>query len=916
MLLSSSKVADHGKINQDVRYLISCFREVLEELGERELAEVLPWQEAPAPSAADIDPLKITQAYSIAFQLLNMVEENAVVQYRRSLEARHEAAQFSGLWSQNLGHLREMGLTEQDIAAEIARTKVEPVLTAHPTEAKRFTVLEQHRQLYLLLVQRENQVWTPQEQSRVREEIKVALERLWRTGEIFLEKPDVPSEVRNVLYYLRHVFPEVIGILDRQLRESWAEAGFDPALLATPENLPRLSFGTWVGGDRDGHPLVTAEITRQTLGELRINALELLRERLTALGRKLSLSHRLQSVPPELQSHIDALAAESGQQGQQALQRNHGEPWRQFVNLMLLRLPFDPVAGNDAPPVYGQPAELEADLQRLYASLADSGARRLARADVLPVLRIVQTFGFHLAALDIRQNSQFHDRAVAQLMNAAGLDGEDFPGWDEERRLNFLNEELKTCRPFTLPGTRSGAEADAVLSCYRVLVEYLEQYGDHGLGSLIISMTRSLSDLLVVYLLAREAGLVFDTPEGLVCQLPLVPLFETIEDLRRSPGILRDFLEHPITRRSLAYQQERTGADQPVQQVMIGYSDSNKDGGSFASGWRLHEGQRALAEIGRERGVRIRFFHGRGGSISRGAGPTHRFVRALPHATVEGDLRLTEQGEMIARKYGNLPTAAHNLELLLAGVARASAEDHHAGASSHALEPVMERLTESSQRTYQRLLQSDGFITFYRQATPIDVIEASRIGSRPARRTGQHTLADLRAIPWVFSWSQSRFFLSGWYGIGSALAELQRDDPDAFAEIRRHSFDWPPLHYIISSAATSIMQADISLMHQYADLVEDAAIRERMLGAILDEFERTEGMLEIIYESPLAEKRPNVQQGTSLRREPLSHLHLQQIELLRAWRQLPERGDSPAGQEMLIQLLTVNAIANGLGTTG
>ncbi len=905
MLLSSSKVSDFRKVDQDIQFLIQCLREVLEENGEGALADALPWQDFPAAVPTSIDTVKLTQAYSIAFQLLNIVEENAVVQYRRYLESQDAGGNLSGLWSQNLQTLKQNGLTGDQVAAELGRIRVEPVLTAHPTEAKRYTVLEQHRNLYLLMVQLENQMWTPQEKRAIRDGIKTAIERLWRTGEIYLEKPDVASEVRNVLYYLRHVFPLVLDTVDQRLSQSWVEAGFEPELLNDVRHWPRLSFGTWVGGDRDGHPLVTAETTRQTLMELRANALNLLREQLTALAQNLSLSRFLQSVPDMLVQRSDQIAAVLGETGQHALQRNPEEPWRQYVNLMLARLP-----DNGEPGVaYAHAQDLEQDLRGLADSLDLVGAHRLAKADVQPVMRLVRTFGFHLAVLDVRQNSRFHDLAVSQLLSASGLVDCDFPNWDEAHRRQFLEAELNSPRPFTLPGTPLGPEAEAVISCYRVLADYIRRFGSDGLGALIVSMTRNVSDLLAVYLLAREAGLVINTPDGLVCQLPVVPLFETIDDLERSPDILRTFLSYPLTQRSLKAQQ-RLEPDRPVQQVMVGYSDSNKDGGILSSLWHLYLAQRHLVEIGDEQGVRIRFFHGRGGSISRGGGPTHRFIRALHHRSLSGDLRLTEQGEVIARRYANRLTAGHSLELLLSGTLRTTALDQVIDATPHPLEPVVSQLAETSFRHYQQLLHEDGFITFYRQVTPIDVIEASGIGSRPSRRTGQRSLADLRAIPWVFSWSQSRFLLSGWYGLGTALYDLQQTQPETFEQLRQHAFDWPILHNIFSSAATNVMLANRDLMQQYAGLVEDPALRGRLMENILAEHERTVRALEYIYGGPLTEQRPNVAQGILLRQKLLQRLHQQQIDLLRVWRTDKE-------PTLLSQLLlTVNAIANGLGTTG
>jgi phosphoenolpyruvate carboxylase len=911
------------KIDRDFSFLVDCFREMLEATGATDICDALPLHaDVPVHSWPNDRSERVAQAYSMVFQLLNMVEENASAQRRRATEREHGLAQESGLWGQTLQRLKNLGLNASQIADALPRVRVEPVLTAHPTEAKRATVLEHHRELYLLLVKRESQMWSPLEQQAIKDDIKVLLEVLWRTGEIFLEKPDVASELRNIIHYLREVFPRALPLIDLRLRQAWEDAGFDPSLIEDFEHRPRLTFGNWVGGDRDGHPLVTVDVSRHALAELRLNALTLLQDQLTRLSARISLSDRLVMPPAELQKRIMHMVDELGERGRQALARNPGESWRQFVNLMIAKLPLESTGlaasqlftGQDR---YQRADELAHDLSLLRDSLKAGGARRIVDAYIEPIQRTAQTFGFHLAALDIRQNSRFHDRAISQLMASANVRETDFEHWPEKRRIAFLNDELRSPRPFARADAEVGPEADAVRGSYRLLVEHIKEFGQEGLGALIVSMTRSVSDLLVVYLLAREAGLAIDTPEGLICRLPVVPLFETIEDLRGSPAILSEFLEHPVTVRSLAYQRELTGGDTPVQQVMVGYSDSNKDGGILASLWHLYRAQEKLGEIGEQQGVRIRFFHGRGGTISRGAGPTHRFVRALPHQSLNGDLRLTEQGETIAQKYANQITATQNLELLLAGVTGATLTHWNTPRESHPLMPTMDVLAETSRDVYANLLRVDGFITFFRQATPIDVIEVSRIGSRPSRRSGQQTLADLRAIPWVFSWSQSRYYLSGWFGVGSALAELQERDRTEFDSLRSQLFTWAPLHYIISNAATSLATADPMIMQDYAAMVEDTTISQRVLGTILAEYDLTRTMLEALYGGPLAERRPNIHRALELRHGPLRALHHQQIALLRRWRSQQQTGRAEDGAATLSQLLlTVNAIAGGLRTTG
>lgn len=907
---------DLDKTESDFRFLLKCFCEVLTETGEAPLAQALAaGPEAPQPA---VPPGALAQAQSVVFQLLNLAEENAAAQYRRRLEREVDAKPQTGLWLEVLRRLKAVGFSGETVAAALPQMHIEPVLTAHPTEAKRATVLACHREIYVLLVKLENPMWTPLEARAIRDEIKSALERIWRAGEILIEKPDVGAELRTIIHYLRNVFPNALPVLDRRLRAAWEEAGFDPALLRDPAALPRVSFGDWVGGDRDGHPLVTAQTTAATLQELRRNALGLLREQIATLAARLSLSARLQAVPGPLAERVSKLAQILGEAGAQALRRNPGEPWRQMANLILARLPEIASASSASTGAlaYASPAELAEDLAFLGASLTAAGAHRLAEMEVEPVIRSVHTFGFHLATLDVRQNSRFHDLSVAGLLAAAGMDGADFPDWPEARRMEFLNAELTSPRPFTHAQAALAPEAATTLGCHRVLAAHLRECGPDGLGALIVSMTRSVSDLLVVYLLAREAGLAHLTPEGLVCQLPVVPLFETIEDLDRSAAILGAFLDHPMTRRSLEHQRVRGGASQPVQQVMIGYSDSNKDGGILASHWHLYRAQEALAAAGRERGVRVRFFHGRGGTISRGAGPTHRFLSALPHGALGGDLRMTEQGETIAQKYANQITAVYNLELLQAGVTGATLAQGRADAAPSPFEPLMDRLAAASRRAYDALVNAEDFITFFSQATPIDVIEASRIGSRPSRRSGRRSLADLRAIPWVFSWSQARFYLSGWYGVGSALEELLEKDPAAFEQVQQAAASWPPLRYLITNVSTSLLTADLEVMAQYAALVREPAVRDRIFSMIQAEHHRTTAMVERIFGSALADRRARLSRVLGLRQEGLAKLHRRQVELLTQWRASRESG-SPDAEELLIQLfVTVNAIAGGLRTTG
>ncbi len=905
-----------ARMERDLHYLIDCFAEVLTEMGLQDLAEHLPWRETPPPEG-DAPP-RMGLALSVAFQLLNMVEENAAARTRALREQAEGVCAEPGAWGAHLARLRAEGIEGPTLAAALRKVRVEPVLTAHPTEAKRLSVLDQHRVLFGLLERLTDGNLAPAEARTVRESVKAALERLWRTGEILLEKPSLTDERRNVLHYLRDVFPSVLPALDERLSQAWLEAGYDLALLREPGVLPRIRLGTWVGGDRDGHPGVTAEVTAETLERLRVNALLVLRQQLTALSERLSLSSWMQTPPLLLQEGIER--HETALEGELPGVSRKDEPWRWYVELMAARLPLEQIPGQlaqlrQSPGSYRHAEELLADIDRLMRSLVEIGARRLAESDVLPVRRAGEVFGFHLAKLDIRQNSVFHGKALSQLLGAAGVSADDWEDWSEKERVRFLEKELRSPRPFLHPSASAGPEADAVLGCYRVLAGQIAEFGTSGLGALIVSMTRRLSDLLVVYVLAREAGLLRSFPEGIVCLLPVVPLFETIEDLEGAPEMLRVFLEQPVTRVSLTYHAKVAGRPgELIQQVMVGYSDSNKDGGIMASQWALQQSQDRLAQVAASEGVALRFFHGRGGTVSRGAGPTHRFLEALPHGSLSGQLRLTEQGETIAQKYANPATATYNLEMLLAGVTATTVRHGIVAAEAPEFAPLMQKLATESRLAYRQLLDAEGFLTFYRQATPIDALEHSRIGSRPSRRTGKPSLADLRAIPWVFSWSQARYYVPGWYGMGSALEALSEEERSLLAKNLR---TWPFWRYVFTNVESSLASADVELMGLYEGLVEDTALRQRLAAQIRGEWNRTNSMLELLRGKAVGRSRPRMLKTLELRSQALRVLHHQQVGLLRDWRGRLHDGDTAGADALLPELLlSINAIASGLRTTG
>jgi phosphoenolpyruvate carboxylase len=461
-------------------------------------------------------------------------------------------------------------------------------------------------------------------------------------------------------------------------------------------------------------------------------------------------------------------------------------------------------------------------------------------------------------------------------------------------------------------------KAREVVKTFRTLEKHIRNYSERSLGSLIVSMTRNATDLFTIYLFVREAGLSKFNKNGLICPLPVVPLFETIEDLKDSPKVLDEFLSHPATKNSLEYIQKRKNLPQPVQDVMIGYSDSNKDGGILASTWYLYDAQVKLTKVALKHGVQIRFFHGKGGTISRGAGPTHWFLKSLPVSTMNGLIRMTEQGETIERKYANKVNAAYNMELLMAGLVRQTMlnKSRNEGNTADRTD-IFNYLANESFDAFKKLTTHPSFIIFYEQATPIDAIESSKIGSRPARRTGKRTLADLRAIPWVFSWTQSRMHISSWYGVGSTLQKMKTEQPGKYETLKKMVKTDDFVRYVLTNIDTSLAATDENIMKLYSGLVEDETVKNEILGLLLTELELTrQTMLELLG-TPSKERRKNHYYSTQLRAEALLPLHRQQVNLLKQWRKA-QKSDNNGNHEFLLHnvLRSINAIANAMGTTG
>lgn len=897
---------------KDDRYFEAGFRELDDNLAEitsmladalplnEELRSLVPWRTGKflpksIPAGSEREG---AQVLSICFELLNIVEERVAWRFRGARRSTHGAKAIKGLWPSVINRLVENGLTEKDVLAALKKVRVEPVLTAHPTEAKRPSVRLRHKAIYEELRTYEGARSDPHYGRRVADSLRAEFQTLWHTGEIFVKRPAVHEELRNALPYLSETFPEVLIRLDRSLELAWEDAGWDPANLRRENAYPTLRFASWIGGDRDGHPFVTPEVTKNTLAELHEHAVAMHQRHLNRVADKLTLAPPFTKVPTSLGEALNTMVTELGEAGQAIATRYHLEPWQTYLRLMHEK--FE--QGR-----YLRTAEYLADLELLHETLEEANAPLAAHEWIFPLIRLARVFGLHLASLDVRNNSEAHDAAAAQLFAKVGIpDGENFPQWSEEKRRSFLVAELSNPRPFLPRYEEAGEDADKVLAYFRLLATHLRRHGPDGLGQLIISMTRSVSDILLVQLLAREAGLARIGDNGRWRSLlPVSPLFETGEDLAASKDILGEYLEimgpHPSG----------------MQPAMVGYSDSNKDAGVFASQWGIFKGQEAMTAACHRAGVVPQFFHGRGGTIGRGAGPTRWFLRALPKGALAGPLRITEQGEVLPRKYGHEGNAHFHLELLVAGATRTvGLQDKH----FHPVEQCRESLdalSRESDKAYRALRDAEGFLDFYRTATPIDALETGVFGSRPSRRTGKKaSLKDLRAIPWVFSWTQARFYLPGWFGVGSGLEAI---GPEARENIQENLTKFDFLRYVFTNIESSLSSANREMMTEYAALCPDDDLRDHFLGAILEEYEKTRLYVHELFGKEFLSRRPRMQKTLAVRELPLRILHEQQISLLRRWRE----GGSPIEddngkfhRDFLALQLTINAISSGLRETG
>ncbi|MFO1403390.1 MAG: phosphoenolpyruvate carboxylase [Azonexus sp.] len=862
---------------------------------------------ARAELAALLDPLPrdttqaVVRAFSYFLQLANIAEDQHHIRRRRAHDLA-DSPPREGSLPFALDRLAEAGVARDAVADFFAHALISPVLTAHPTEVQRQSTLQSQREIERLLDLRDRQQLTPEEQAENDAGLAAAVLTLWQTRMLRPLRLKVIDEVKSGIGYFTSTFFAELPNLYIQTAEQ-LESHYPGEAWSLP---PFFRVGSWIGGDRDGNPFVTADILREALRLQSAATLDFYLEEIHELGGELPMSSLLVQVTPELTALAEASPDKSPQRAD--------EPYRRALTGIYARLaatarrldrlePLRHAVGEAEP--YASAGELRNDLKVVSASLKANGSARLAGGRLRRLLRAIQVFGFHLAPIDLRQNSDVHARTVGELFSAAGR-CPDYEALDEAGRIALLTQELHTPRPLYSPFLEYSDEARGELAIFFAAREMRERYGAAALPNCIISKTDGVSDLLEVALLLKETGLLRPGAAPRL-DMNIIPLFETIGDLQRAAATMEGLFR-------LAAYRDLLGSRGMEQEIMLGYSDSNKDGGFLTSGWELYKAEIALTRVCRDHGVRLRLFHGRGGSVGRGGGPSYQAILAQPAGAVSGQIRLTEQGEVISTKYGNPGTGRRNLEVLLAATLEASLTDHENRVEpAEAFHPVMDRLSDLAFRAYRGLVyETEGFTRYFRQSTVVSEIANLNIGSRPASRKASDSIEDLRAIPWVFSWAQCRLMLPGWFGFGSAVDVWLQENPAGLATLRRMFHAWPFFQTLLSNMDMVLAKSDLAIASRYAELVTEDGLRDRVFGAIRREWELTRKHLlaieeqeDFLADNPLL--RRSIQQRFPYM-DPLNHL---QVELLKRHR----AGETDERVARGLHL-TINGIAAGLRNSG
>ncbi|MEM9845541.1 MAG: phosphoenolpyruvate carboxylase, partial [Pseudomonadota bacterium] len=833
--------------------------------------------------------LQVMRAFTYYLHLLNIAQDEEQLM-------RHRKAPVTTM-AQTIRHLRTQGVSETDLAAFFKTALISPILTAHPTEIRRQATMRSEFAIINAVHARNLSRAAGGETGEIDATIEREIETLWQTHLLRRSKLTVEDEIANGLSYFDHTFFDALPKLQNTLLEALA-GDTDARDIGS-----FLRVGSWIGGDRDGNPNVTAATLRTTFNRQSGHALRHYLEDVHNLGSELSISTRVVGVSEE----AAALAAQSFDTSS----HREDEPYRRILISIYARLvatlkdinprALAPRAGHVAEP-YKDPIEFLDDLDVIDRSLRANRGVRIARGRLRKLRRKIRAFGFHLASVDLRQNASVHEATIAELFEAIEP-GTDYMSLDEETRSTLLIRELETPRALIRPHWQYSDQTSRELDIFAAAKTILDRFGPGAIATSIISNAQSASDVLELCVLMKEAGILGEDGS---CPVALVPLFETIEDLRNGPQIMQALFDLPMYRRVIAAQDE-------TQEVMLGYSDSNKDGGFVTSSWELFQAEQKFVDLFAANNIRLRLFHGRGGSVGRGGGPAREAILAQPPGAVDGQIRLTEQGEVISSRYAHADIGYAHLETLVSATLEASLTPGQAGPPLHAIE-MMNALSGHAFSAYRDLVfGTPGFEDFFWSTTIINEIASLNIGSRPASRKANRDITALRAIPWVFSWAQCRIMLPGWYGFGSGVEQWQaQNDKNTVGKLRELYHSWPFFHSMVEKVELILNKSDLGIASSYAELVSDKKVRDRIFGRISEEWHKTATALEAITGRPPIPLPKDADGGMIPQRVPyLDSLNHMQVEMMKRARagntgELVNRGI----------LLSINGIASGLRNTG
>ncbi|MDF2922761.1 MAG: phosphoenolpyruvate carboxylase [Paenibacillaceae bacterium] len=923
----ATKGTSNNLLRRDIRFLANILGEVLVHQGGEELLNIVEKiREMSKSMRASFEPdiykdyistihtlspvirHRVIRAFAIYFQLVNIAEQNHRIRRKRDYDRTAGETIQPGSIESIIKELSLRDITPEEIQEILQSVSLELVMTAHPTEATRKAVLDIHHRISEQVMQLDNPMLTYREREQLRTLLHGEILTLWQTDELRDRKPTVIDEVRNGLYFfdetLFDVLPEVYAELERCLERYYPDRNWHVPTF--------LRFGSWIGGDRDGNPSVKADVTFETLVMHRALALQKYEEVLREAINHMSFSSSIVKVSDELLQSIQA--------DRDIMEEELEDPWRNEQEPYRIKLTYmlEKVQNSGNPNFHNQGAryqnagEFIAELKIVDDSLRGHFAEQVADRYIRKLIRQVELFGFHMSTLDIRQHSKEHENAITEIFRIIGLT-DHYSDLTEDEKVELLTQVLNDPRPLTSPYFEYSEATTECLAVYRTVQLAQKEFGVNCIRSYLISMTQSASDLMEVLVFCKEVGLYRQGQDGAIeCSLQPVPLFETIDDLHDAPAIMAKLFSIPAYRNSLADTND-------LQEIMLGYSDSNKDGGVLTANWELRVALKQLTEVAREAGVRLKFFHGRGGALGRGGMPLNRSILAQPPETIGGGIKITEQGEVLSQRYAMKGIAYRSLEQATWALLTAAVMSKHPQSDihEHRYETIMASISEKSLEKYQDLVFNDpDFLTFFKESTPLPEIGELNIGSRPSKRKNSDRFEDLRAIPWVFAWTQSRYLFPAWYAAGTGLYSYYQGKPENMKQLQKMYAKWSFFRSAIDSLQMALAKADLTIAREYGKMVQSKEVADRIFKLIRNEFKLTSDLILMITgQQEILDNVPILQESIRLRNpyvDPMSYMQVQLLTELRAHRALGQE------DEALIRevLLTINGIAAGLRNTG